>query len=273
MTALLISKVCDRTGVGAMACARHGCFVPNALVDFFEGEQQKNMDFAFLQALKVFDIDPDQGALLIYDISCQYTVHFMERIGKLLPQGLTVEAAIGLFHVHAHKDSCFFRYATSFIPGAGIVIGEILESLWSNLNTISHSARTATLAHRSEILDDHACDSNHKKTVAMRTSLCKRFNTATHIYAETLQYFQDVDQAAGPLLTVGWERDIREAEDLRRHNIANSMSGRPRDLACMDIYAAKLSTQTDQVSNIDTAVFRSPIEKWMDFALNFEQKQ
>ena len=27
------------TGVGASACARHGCFVPYSVVDFYKGEQ------------------------------------------------------------------------------------------------------------------------------------------------------------------------------------------------------------------------------------------
>ena len=68
-------------------------------------------------------------------------VHFRDRIGHLLPEGLSIDAAIGLFHVHAHKDDCFFRYTSTFIPGSGIVAGEILESLWSTLNSISPSAR------------------------------------------------------------------------------------------------------------------------------------
>ncbi|KAF8815489.1 hypothetical protein BYT27DRAFT_7036969, partial [Phlegmacium glaucopus] len=51
-----------------------------------------------------------------------------------LPFSLSVDHVIGLFHVHCHKDECFLRFAPSFIPGLGIVIGEILESLWSNLN-------------------------------------------------------------------------------------------------------------------------------------------
>ena len=49
------------------------------------------------------------------------------------------EKAIGMFHVHGHQDSCFFRYATSFIKGVGMVDGEILETLWSILNRISPS--------------------------------------------------------------------------------------------------------------------------------------
>jgi hypothetical protein len=178
MNALQSSKACDVTGIVAMACGRHGCYVPNSIVDMFKGEQQKIVDFSLLRSIVFTHLDPDQGLLLIYDIICQYIIYLLERIGTHLPFGLIVEAAIGLFHVHAHKDECFFRYASSFIPGAGVVAGEILESLWSTLNAISPTARTATLAHRAEMLDDHATDSNHKKMLGIVTSLCKSNTTA-----------------------------------------------------------------------------------------------
>jgi hypothetical protein len=145
MNALQSSKACDVTGIVAMACGRHGCYVPNSIVDMFKGEQQKIVDFSLLRSIVFTHLDPDQGILLIYDIICQYIIYLLERIGTHLPFGLIVEAAIGLFHVHAHKDECFFRYASSFIPGAGIVAGEILESLWSTLNAIfSHSSNCYT---------------------------------------------------------------------------------------------------------------------------------
>jgi Kyakuja-Dileera-Zisupton transposase len=48
-----------------------------------------------------------------------------------------------------------------------MIDGEILETLWSILNSISPSMRTASLAHRSEVLDDHMNDSNWKKTVSI----------------------------------------------------------------------------------------------------------
>jgi hypothetical protein len=105
--------------------------------------------------------------MFIYDLMCQYWVYLLDRIGHLLPTDLEIDRAIGLFHVHAHKEECFYRFASSFIPGAGIVAGEILESLWSRLNTITPSTRTATLAHRSEVIDDHASDSNHKKALGI----------------------------------------------------------------------------------------------------------
>lgn len=165
--AMLHSKACDITGIVAIACARHGCFAPNSVANLFRGEQQKNVDWAFLQALKTTNIDAQQGAMIIYDIACQYIIHFQDRIGHLLPVDMSIDAAIGLFHVHGHKDTCFFRYATSFIPGAAVVAGEILESLWAVLNCVTPAMRTATLAHRAEIMDDHMTDSNHKKMLGM----------------------------------------------------------------------------------------------------------
>jgi hypothetical protein len=112
-------------------------------------------------------MDVEQGAMLIYDIACQYIIHLKKRIGHLLPAGLTLDHTIGLFHVHGHKEQCFFRYATTFIPGAAVMVGEILEMLWASLNTISPTMRTATLAHRAETIDDHVTDSNHKKMLGI----------------------------------------------------------------------------------------------------------
>jgi hypothetical protein len=165
---LLSSKACDVTGVVGIACARHGCFAPNGLVDLFRGEQQKNVDWAFLKALEATSIDHDQGVLFIYDLMCQYFIYFLLRIGHLLPENLKIDRGIGSFHVHGHKDECLFRFGTSFIPYSGVTVGEILESLWANMNAITPAARTASLAHRAELLDDHASDSNHKKSLGLR---------------------------------------------------------------------------------------------------------
>ena len=101
--AKLASKACDITGIVAIACARHGCFVLNSIANLFKGEQQKNIDWVFLRALKMSNIDPEQSVMLIYDIACQYWVHLQDRIGNLLPEGMTLDRAIGLFHVRTIK--------------------------------------------------------------------------------------------------------------------------------------------------------------------------
>lgn len=166
---MLQSKACDRTGIGACACGRHGCYVPNGIADFIKGEQQKVMDWVLLQGIKTTNISPKQRLLSIYDLGCIYGIYLNWRLEGKLPAGLTIEHAIGLFHVHGHKDVCFWRFATTFIRHCGIIPGEILESLWAALNPISASARTATLAHRVEILDDHASDSNYRKMLGIGT--------------------------------------------------------------------------------------------------------
>ena len=109
------------------------------------------------------NVDPDQGVILIYDIICQYIIYLYSQIRHLLPSGLEIEWAINLFHVHGHKEQCFYQYAPCFIPGMGIVAGEACEPLWAKLNLITTATRTATLAHCAKVIDDHASDSNHKK--------------------------------------------------------------------------------------------------------------
>ncbi|KAM6490262.1 hypothetical protein JOM56_014239, partial [Amanita muscaria] len=266
--ALLASNVCDITGLVGIACARHGCYAPNTLVNLFIGEQQKNVDFAFLQALKTTGVDPQQGVILFYDIACQYFVHFQDRIGHLLPAGLNVDRAIGLFHVHAHKEECFFRFAPSFIPGSGIVAGEILESLWSALNAISPMARTATLPHRAEMLDDHACDSNHKKLLGMSIALCSRHRHASTMMTQTTKYYSELAATAGPVAINAWESEIQGAEAMR---LADAM--------VMDIYAARSgdlhSAGKDLASGTGSGTGTAgslTIQQWLEFALLVEEK-
>ena len=278
MNALLASKACDRTGVVGIACARHGCYAPNSLVDIFLGEQQKIVDFGVLMAILLTHVDPDQGLLLIYDIACQYIIHFFERIGIHLPKELIIEAAIGLFHVHAHKDDCFFRFATSFIPGAGIVAGEILESLWSTLNSIFPTARTATLAHRAEMLDDHTTDSNNKKMLGMVSSLCKNNRKAINMLEHAQSYYDNLTIQAGPIAVAKWNADIEGAEASRKNYYANLASQADADtnadLAAMDIYAAKIDKgrSTEPLpAELDSS--STALERWMTMALAIEEKQ
>ena len=48
-------------------------------------------------------------ALVMYDIMCQYRVHFQERVKRspelFLSDSLKLWTGIGLFHIHEHQDS------------------------------------------------------------------------------------------------------------------------------------------------------------------------
>ena len=261
MNALLASSACDITGKVAFACARHGCYAPNSLVDLYKGEQQKNVDFSFLQALRTTGVDPAQGVMIIYDIACQYMVHLKDRIGHLLDKDMQIDSAIGLFHVHAHKDECLFRYATSYIPGSGVTAGEILESMWSTLNSISPTVRTATLAHRAEVLDDHCCDANHKKGLGIIHYLCKRQVEAMNTLLEAREYLDALKEHAGHNNIVKWKEEILRAEEQRLDNVK-----------VMDIYKARVQKSNAQDDVADNRPLTT-LEHWMDFALIVEEKQ
>lgn len=259
---MLLSKACDLTGVVAIACARHGCFAPNSVANLFRGEQQKNVDWAFLQALKTTHVDVSQGAMIIYDIACQYIVHLQARIGHLLPEGLTIDSAIGLFHVHGHKDICFFRYATSFIPGAGVVAGEILESLWAVLNAVTPAMRTATLAHRAEIMDDHMTDSNHKKCLGMATALCDRFGYASEMAAAAAEYYDELCHGISAADIEEWETNIKFAEQTRL-----------ADRSVMDILGASQLQEENDLDEGEEDPAGGAVADWIQLAINIEESQ
>ncbi|KAH9024235.1 hypothetical protein EDB84DRAFT_1273986 [Lactarius hengduanensis] len=188
----------DVTGIGATACC-HEFFVPTSVVDFQKGERhapfieashslthcpisfrQINMDYSLCKALS-YNMEDIPVALVMYDIMCQYRVHFEERIKNSpelsLPssENLELRMGIGLFHIHGHQDSCLPRFSPSYIPGAKQVDGEIIETLWAPLNNISRSIRGMSLVHRQEVLDAHMNHSNWKKLVRIVPSLLKRW--------------------------------------------------------------------------------------------------
>ena len=143
-------------------------------MDFPKGEKQMHMDYALSETTKTTNINNIRKLALIYDVMCEYGVRldarFLEHVGLELPDGLEIVKAIGLFHVHGHKEECLYRYATTYIPDMGVIDGEILETLWSVINQTARSTRGATTAHRTEVLDDHMGDSNWKKTINMGLS-------------------------------------------------------------------------------------------------------
>ncbi|KAI6045492.1 hypothetical protein EDC04DRAFT_2888944 [Pisolithus marmoratus] len=140
-------------GIGATACACHGCFVPHSVVDFQKGERYMNTDYSICNAFG-YHSDSITKALVIYDVGCQWSINFRSRVKNspslLLPPALEITPAVGKFHLAAHKFSCFARYSLNFVKGAGHLDGEILETLWAPFNKISPTARSMTQAHRQE---------------------------------------------------------------------------------------------------------------------------
>lgn len=152
---------------------RHGCFLPASGVNFRKGERQTLLDYSMSEAYKWSNTKGLTRLCSIYDINCQFCQNMQLQFEKCthltLPEAEIIHA-IGLFHVHGHQEDCLYQYATTFIPGLAVVDGEILETLWSPLNRIFKSMRTASLAQRSEVFDDHKEDSNWKKMLGISQS-------------------------------------------------------------------------------------------------------
>lgn len=132
----------------------------------------RNMDMALSEAMQ-YRMDNIKRSIWYYDIMCQYWIHLVAHFEVNphlhFPGHMAILRAIGLFHVHGHQDECFAKSAPSYIPGAGLVDGEILETLWAVLNHVSGSTRSQATSFRRETLDAHMNDSNWKKLVSQGT--------------------------------------------------------------------------------------------------------
>jgi hypothetical protein len=133
-----------------------------------------NIDYAVCQALG-YNSRGLSEALIAYDVACQWSIHFEERVNQSthlkLPQSLSYIPAVGKFHLAAHVETCFAQFSLNFVQGAGQQDGEILETLWSGLNKSAGSTRAMTKPHRQEMVDAHILDSNWKKSINMGMSL------------------------------------------------------------------------------------------------------
>lgn len=131
------------------------------------------MDYAICQALKRFPRHIQ--ALIIYDICCQWIIHFRERVSEseflTLWESLEVIGAVGKWHLAAHIAECFPKFTLNFIEGAGEVEGEILETLWSGLDLVSGLAQAMSIAHHQETVDEYMNDSNWRKIVRIGRNL------------------------------------------------------------------------------------------------------
>ncbi|KAI6009026.1 hypothetical protein EDC04DRAFT_2610752, partial [Pisolithus marmoratus] len=161
----------NSTGVGATACARHGCFYPHSIVDFQKGERQLNMDYSLAHALS-YNMTGINNVLCFYDINCAYMKNLRKRVDSSdllhIPPSMRITAGIGSWHIHGHKKECYTRYSPLFIKGSGWVNGEIIETLWSTLNILTAYQRKLKTARASAVLAQEAFERFSKAITPMQ---------------------------------------------------------------------------------------------------------
>ncbi|KAA1476902.1 hypothetical protein DENSPDRAFT_785705, partial [Dentipellis sp. KUC8613] len=223
------------TGVGAVSCS-HGFFFPASVVNFLVSEQQMYMDFAYNSAF-CYRMEGIEDAVILYDIICQYGVHFLKRLleGKYLrnvPDELTIRHAIGLFHVHGHVDGCIPKFSPTYMIGGRQINGEVIETLWSDLNGAARSTGGMTVSHRRENLDSHISDSNWKKKVKSTSTLKRKYREGKLGLAAAEEEWRRVQHATRPEDAESWSTQEIEALQNREEDrdgmlIYNSMGIKP----------------------------------------------
>ncbi|KAK7681502.1 hypothetical protein QCA50_015234 [Cerrena zonata] len=261
----------DATGIGAVAC-KHGCFYPHSVVNFQKGEGQRYMDYAIVNALNYISVVA--VALLLYDIMCQFFLKFASRIADCPPflnlrSNLAIKPGIGLFHVHGHVKECYARYAPTFIRGAGMVDGEIMETLWSPLNHTAPSARPMSWFHRQEYLDSHMGDSNWKKLTRMVPTLFRKWQVCLEQVADSQDYFDKLSQHVGASNAADWTRLENRIQLLRSSNI--------EVMDALDVKEAvapgKADVQRELATEEDGTSLSPGTSAWISFGLKIEEQQ
>lgn len=197
--------------------------------------RQMNMDYSLCHAVANSNVGDIDNIIILYDVNCQYHINFSKRVQQAstylsYPFEKNTFHGIGAFHVSGHIARCFPRHSAQFIPGAGVVDGEILETLWAVLNEVSPSVQTATLATRREMLDDHMLDSNWKKLIGMgewkeplsisiKTNFCPEVSTVRRKYLqavkgaeESAMYFEELTKNASQQDLKQWEAELSRAQ-------------------------------------------------------------
>lgn len=137
-------------------------------------QRQINIDYSICQALQRFP--GHVRAMIIYDICCQWSIHFQQRVSQSdflqLWDSLKITCAVGKWHLAAHIPECFPKFTLNFIDGAGQVDGEILETLWSDMDEVAGLAQAMSVAHHQETVDAYMNDNNWQKLLRIGRSVC-----------------------------------------------------------------------------------------------------
>ncbi|KAI6004934.1 hypothetical protein EDD15DRAFT_2155191, partial [Pisolithus albus] len=261
------------TGIGATACAQHGCFYPHSVVDFQKGERQLNMDYSLSNALG-YNMTGIKNVLCFYDINCSYMKNLRKRVDNSpflhIPSSLQIVLGIGIWHVHGHKQECYARYAPLFLQGSGWVDGEIIETLWSILNIVSTSTRGMSSPHCQELLDFQMNDSNFMKMIRIAVdSLSRKLKATRASVAMARDAFTKLDEAISSENRQAWS--IQEE---------SALGGCIRDVSMMDIFEIQLK-KAPTVRAVELELLEVPSQRgtrqgaasWITHGLGIEESE
>ncbi|KAJ6564307.1 hypothetical protein B0H19DRAFT_941812, partial [Mycena capillaripes] len=156
------------TGIGGVTCSRHNMWQANRMGDLQVGERFCNLDFILLSSVLAFVL---LYLIVSYDIACQYSKKFWERM-KGLPENMQLKIAqeslwwkVPNFHLPPHKWPCHSPY----LFGAGRSHGEGIEQNWSFSNGAAAPTKLMGPGSRQATLEDIFGFHNYDRQLEMCT--------------------------------------------------------------------------------------------------------
>lgn len=121
--------------------------------------------------------------VLSYDIMCQYSINFWDRMGcnfggrdwLFLTGAVSFLWVVPKFHLPAHIRKCWEEYNFAFTRWTAHTDGESVERGWSLLNRLRRVLREMGPGAWRDTLEDHVGDHNWKKTFGLG-GFCIPFN-------------------------------------------------------------------------------------------------
>ncbi|KAL1689041.1 hypothetical protein GGG16DRAFT_126749 [Schizophyllum commune] len=172
------SKGYAETGKALGLCARHEFIQKNGVVPTQVGERYANTDYAVGSLLRHHS--PALRLLLSYDISCQYSKKFEERMKKLPPLVRFklafnfVRFVVPKLHIHGHRLACQLLFNLNWTLGVGRTDGEGVERPWGFLGALCASLRQMGPGSAADTLDDHFGHWNWLKLICLGALLRRR---------------------------------------------------------------------------------------------------
>ncbi|KAG8711802.1 hypothetical protein FRC09_020405, partial [Ceratobasidium sp. 395] len=200
----------DITGIRALTCTSHSCFVPRGIVDYFRGELYIYLDYALACAVRHLSRGEPLPFGLTYDVWCHWIKKLWDRIPNLppdlqLPDDFDLVGAIPKWHLIGHIIECHIRHSLDHKQHVGRMEGEGPERVWSNLNEHSGSTSEQGPGVRTDTINNLAYEWNYEKMIRFIQYLPHKAKEAKRMYIQQEAVHQDLSGGLPTTEVTLWE--------------------------------------------------------------------
>ncbi|KAJ3567379.1 hypothetical protein NP233_g6404 [Leucocoprinus birnbaumii] len=197
------------SGVVAIQCARHGLYLPQAMVDLTKGESFVKTDYALFSGLGIEGLRQER-IVISYDVWCQYhknlKTHLTNQFSEFLPllERDRITGAVPKMHINGHKSDCQINYSFIYEPHSGMTCGEGIESAWSEQNHAAAFTKEQNPGHRHDTLDDFNGYWNWMKLQRLPAFLRQQRTKWKSFYDKRLESFSQFSMTISTDLLQSW---------------------------------------------------------------------